>query len=320
MRYQLLLTVATLCALLGSSFTAHATTYLSPDFGTQVTANLLYGTGAINYGADTLDLYLDYYEPTDIGTPVPATSPGILLIHGGSFISGDKADLGFLADIYASYGYRVLSINYRLAGNLPPLEPGPAQYAVDLPPAIHPAVNAAYNDSLTAMNWMLANAASLDIDASRVAIGGYSAGAGIALAEAYYDPPVSGNPKAVLDFMGGLAGGESVLTETNLPPAFIVHDPLDPVAPFYWDANLAVKLTELGVYYEFWMPTGVGHNLNLTTLNQVMPNGKTLLENNLLFLATHIVPEPSTFVLSAVGLVGLTLLGWRRPAARRSRQ
>ena len=319
MRYRLLLTLATLCALLGSSFTARATSYLSPDFGTQVTANLLYGTGAINNGAGTLDLYLDYYEPTDIGVPVPATSPGILLIHGGSFIQGDKADLGFLANIYASYGYRVLSINYRLAGDLPPLEPGPAQHAVDLPPEIHPAVNAGYKDSPTAMNWMLANAASLDIDPCRGAIGGYSAGAGIALAEAYYDPPVSRNPKAVLDFMGGLAGGESVLTSTNLPPAFIVHDPADSVAPFYWDANLAAKLTELGVYHEFWMPMGVGHTLNLTTLNQVMPNGKTLLENNLLFLAAQVVPEPSTLVLSAVALVGLALLGRRRPASRRPR-
>jgi predicted esterase len=315
MRSLTMVILASACAGWGCS-TAHAAAYLDPVFGTKVTTDLKYGVGAINNGAGTLDLLLDYYEPTDIGTPVPATSPGILLIHGGGFTSGDKANLDYLADIYASYGYRVFSINYRLAGDLPPVEPGPAQFAVELPAEIHPAVNAGYNDSLKAMNWILANAAGLDIDPSRVAIGGHSAGAGLALAEAYYDTGVSGNPKAVLDFMGGLAGGETILTNPNLPPAFIVHDPADGVAPFHWDSNLAAKLDELGVFYEFWMPTG-GHSLSLAKLEQVMPNGKTLLENNMLFLAAQLVPEPSGFALAAGGIVGVAVLCLARSRTRR---
>src|SRR5262245_18426876 len=86
---------------------AQATTFLSADFGTQVTQNIVYCTGATNGGSGTLNLLLDLYQPTDIGTPVPASSPGIVLIHGGSFQTGDKADLAFLANIYASHGYRV---------------------------------------------------------------------------------------------------------------------------------------------------------------------------------------------------------------------
>ena len=317
-RHRILPSLTTLCILLASSLTAHAEArFLSPDFGVGVTTDILYGTGATGFGP--LDLFLDFYEPIDIGTPVPATSPGILYIHGVSFIGGDKADgtAQFMSNLYASYGYRVLSINYRLAGDLPPNDTGPpANLAVELNPLIWPAVNAGYNDSLTAMNYMLDNAASFDIDPSRWAIAGHSAGAGLALAEAYFDPAVSGSPRAVLDFMGGLAGGESAIT-APLPPAFIVHDPADMTAPFSWPANLSMKLTELGVYHELWQPTN-GHTLNQDTMDEVMPNGKTLLENNMIFLATELSiladldikpgSDPNSINLKSRGVLPVALL------------
>jgi acetyl esterase/lipase len=313
---------AALLACIASANPALAATFLSPDFGTQVTPNILFGAGAVNNGSDTFDLLLDLYQPTFIGTPVPATSPAIVLIHGGSFVSGDKSDLSYLANIYASYGYRVASINYRLAGQAPPLEPGPGANAtqfVPYPQAV-PFINAAYQDAIKAMVWVRTNGAAYGVDTNRIAVGGYSAGAGTAVGEAYIDEtfvpgyPAAARPQAVLDFMGGAAGGESVLVPNpNYAPAFIVHGTADSTAPYEWDLNLSKKLTQIGVYNELHTIQSGGHSLNMNTFNLLMPNGKTLLENNIIFLANHLVPEPSSFVLASLGLIGLVV--WKRGEA-----
>ena len=119
--------------------------------------------------------------------------------------------------------------------------------------------------------------------------------------------------------MGGLSGGESILTDPNLPPAFIVHDPADTVAPFAWSANLAAKLAELGVPHDFWQPEGVGHSLRPSTFDHVLPNGKTVLENNMLFLARYLVPEPSTWMLATMAVLGVGLFALRPNPTRHRR-
>src|SRR5258708_4438357 len=81
-----------------------ASPFNDPVFGSHQTSNLQYGTGLINNGATSFALTLDLVQPTDIGVPVPAVSPGIVLIHGGSFVSGSKSDLDSLAATYATYG------------------------------------------------------------------------------------------------------------------------------------------------------------------------------------------------------------------------
>src|SRR5476651_746632 len=74
-----------------------ASPFNDPVFGSHQTSNIQYGTGPINNGATSFSLTLDMVQPTNIGVPVPAISPGIVLIHGGSFTSGSKSDLDGLA-------------------------------------------------------------------------------------------------------------------------------------------------------------------------------------------------------------------------------
>lgn len=64
-------------------------------------------------GKKKLDLTMDVYLPND---NKEATRPLLVLIHGGAFFNGDKADLGFpeWAEYFASLGYVVASVNYRL--------------------------------------------------------------------------------------------------------------------------------------------------------------------------------------------------------------
>ena len=60
-----------------------------------------------------LALTMDIYLPNDSNR---ASRPLLVLIHGGAFFNGDKADIGFpqWAHDFASMGYTVASVNYRL--------------------------------------------------------------------------------------------------------------------------------------------------------------------------------------------------------------
>ncbi len=58
----------------------------------------------------TTQQIMDIYEPDGVG-PYPA----VILIHGGGFTSGDKADVQAAADRIAQAGFVVFAPNYRLA-------------------------------------------------------------------------------------------------------------------------------------------------------------------------------------------------------------
>ena len=49
--------------------------------------------------------------------------PTVVLVHGGSFISGDKSSFDSLGRALAARGFIAASINYRLTGSGPPLVP-----------------------------------------------------------------------------------------------------------------------------------------------------------------------------------------------------
>lgn len=105
------------------------------------------------------------YTPTFID----ASAPGPLLVffHSGGFLYGDldshDAAVRFLCE---QSGVRVLSVDYRIA----PESPFPA----------------AYDDALASFDWAVDHAAALGVDATRIGVGGDSAGgnlaAGVALA------------------------------------------------------------------------------------------------------------------------------------------
>lgn len=72
--------------------------------------------GDLSRGKSVLDLTMDVYLPNDNKV---ASRPLLVLIHGGAFFNGDKSDLGFpvWAHDFASRGYVVASVNYRLGFN-----------------------------------------------------------------------------------------------------------------------------------------------------------------------------------------------------------
>lgn len=82
--------------------------------------------------------------------------PGVLVVHGGAWMSGSKMQVAWHAMRLARRGYFVMAINYRLA-----------------PKYQHPAQ---IEDCRDALKWMHTHADRLGVDANRLGAYGYSAG------------------------------------------------------------------------------------------------------------------------------------------------
>jgi acetyl esterase/lipase len=91
--------------------------------------------------------------------------PALLWMHGGGFVMGDiDSDIATIMRIAAEVDAVVVSVAYRLA----PEHPYPA----------------AVVDCCAALDWLLAHAGELGVDADRIGVGGISAGGGLAAAVA----------------------------------------------------------------------------------------------------------------------------------------
>jgi acetyl esterase/lipase len=116
--------------------------------GVSKTAEVVYA----QYG--TRCLKLDLYRPQGERLPV------VLLVHGGGWKSGYRAEFVPMALRLAQQGYAAVTVSYRLSGE--------ARYP------------AAVQDVQAAVRWVRAHAAEYRLDAQRIALAGGSAGGQIA--------------------------------------------------------------------------------------------------------------------------------------------
>lgn len=98
------------------------------------------------------DLKVDLYLPEGEGP-----FPGVLMVHGGAWITGDRSRMAIHALQLARSGYCVASIGYRLA----PMHKFPAQL----------------DDCRAALDWFRDHADQYHVDPNRIAGYGFSAGA-----------------------------------------------------------------------------------------------------------------------------------------------
>ena len=102
--------------------------------------------------------------PIRVYTPVAAgrdPMPALIYYHGGGWVIGNIDTHDGLCRMMANEGgFRVISVDYRLG-----------------PEHKYPA---AIDDSFAALSWVSANAASIGVDANRIAVGGDSAGGALA--------------------------------------------------------------------------------------------------------------------------------------------
>lgn len=103
------------------------------------------------------ELVLDVFYPKK---RLPKGRPAVLMVHGGGWRSGDRSHNTPTAKLLAANGYVAVSAEYRLSTE--------AKY----PAAVH--------DLKTAVRWIRANAVRYNIDTTRVAAWGTSAGGQLA--------------------------------------------------------------------------------------------------------------------------------------------
>ncbi len=114
--------------------------------GVSVTRDVVYGT------VEGTPLHLDVYQPQGFS----GRRPGVVLVHGGGWMGGDKSFYTNLGNELAGKGYVAFAINYRLA------------------PAFH--YPAQLDDTQRAVRWIRAHAVEYNLDPNRIGAVGDSAG------------------------------------------------------------------------------------------------------------------------------------------------
>ncbi|HZP80759.1 MAG TPA: alpha/beta hydrolase [Chthonomonadaceae bacterium] len=114
--------------------------------GVRIAKDVVYGT------AGGVKLRLDVYQPLG----ATGRRPGVVLVHGGGWMGGDKSAYAKMGQELAGQGYVAFSVNYRLA------------------PGFH--YPAQLDDVQRAVRWIRAHAADYDLDPERLGALGDSAG------------------------------------------------------------------------------------------------------------------------------------------------
>jgi len=233
----------------------------------EVQSDVVFGSGGGR------DLHCDVFiPPNDDNNRI-----GILLLHGGGWVQGDKSQLRGYGIQLARYGFLCVCSEYRLSGE----SPWPAQ--------IH--------DVKAALRWMKANAASLGLDPGRIAVSGNSAGAhlslilaatagdvefegdggnagldtSVAAAVAIYAPTLlrtSGNSDGAVD---RLFGGPNVpasvqdraspitWARADFPPTMLIHGNSDTTVPVDASLEMYKSLSAAGAKVEMHIYEGAPH-------------------------------------------------------------
>ena len=208
-------------------------------------------------------------------------APCIIIIHGGSWSSGDSKQLPALNSYLASRGYHVAAMNYRLA----------PKYRFPAP----------IEDTKDVVKYLTQHADELNIDSTNFVLLGRSAGAQIALVAAYTfnDPNIKGvvsvygpadmawgarikSNKLVIDvdkvfseYLGGLIDKVPEVYEQSTArnfvtpkstPTLMIHGPNDALVSYYHSVRLSETLKKNNVPYYFlnlpWATHGCDYNIN----------------------------------------------------------
>lgn len=217
------------------------------------------------------ELKLDVFSPTQ----AESLRPGIVMIHGGGWKSGDKELQIPMAIALAEKGYVTSVVEYRLSPE--------AQY----PAAIH--------DVKEAIRWLKVHANEIGLDTTQIAISGSSAGGQIAALvgmtnsleyEGFTELSASSAVQAIIDMDGVLAFHHPESAEGQVASEWLggtyeqKPEVWDEASPLYLKApemvpilfinsqyprfhagrdELIVKLTEKGVYSEVHTFPGSPH-------------------------------------------------------------
>ncbi len=244
-------------------------------------------------------LRLDVYQP-----PGPKRArPGVLLIHGGGWVEGDKSSQRDLAEGLAGAGFVAIAVGYRLA------EDDASRYPSQV------------DDVRLAARWARAHAADLGLDPRRLGAFGHSAGGHLAAILGTTDaagPAESSRVDCVVDVCGPTdftdeasppVGPKIAWMVPNLfgktrdeapeayrdasparqadarsAPTLIIHGTADEIVPIDQSRRLRDALARAGVEVKLVEIEGEGHLI-------LGPEGRErMLGETMAFLRHHLKP------------------------------
>jgi len=253
----------------------------------------------IAYGKDTAQTF-DAYLPANRSS---GTTKVIILIHGGSWVGGDKSDLILFVDtIKARFPrYAIFNLNYRLAAS---------------PNNLFPTQE---NDVNAAITFIYNNANTKYIISNKYVLIGVSAGAHLAMLQGFkYTSPVV--PKVIADFSGpsdltdmynNPQGGNALISRglayvtgatptsnptiysssspvnyiTNTSPATIIFQGgMDPLVSVSQATAVQSKLTSAGVVNQYVFYQNQGHigSWDVPTMLDAFNQLQAFLQTNVL--------------------------------------
>jgi len=259
---------ASVSLLLSVCFNASALDY-------QIYANIRY-----DHYPETV---LDILQPS---APSLADRPGVIVIHGGGWVEGNKEDMLELYCLpFVRRGMVVANVEYRLAKSAP--------------------APAAVNDVLKAAQWFQDHAAQFKVDRKRIVVMGGSAGGHLALMTALTPTSADLGPSikiaAVIDFFGiadvadQLAGPHQqpyavawipeqsdrmemarrlspiTYVRKGLPPILVLHGEADTTVPYEQSVALVKALKSAGDDAELITMPGGGHLFTAAQMEQLWP-------------------------------------------------
>ncbi len=223
---------------------------------------------------------LDAKQKMDVFLPAGRSAVNtktIIFIHGGSWNAGDKSDFnsGIIAIRDQLTDFAIFNINYRLAS---------------YPNNVNPAQT---DDVQSALDFIKSKSPEYNINAGKIAIIGASAGAHLALLQAYKNN-ADGKIKAVVDlfgpadltdlynnhpvpaasqpvlynYLGTTPAANPVVYQQTSPisyvseksvPTQIFHGDADPVVPLKQSMDLKARLQSFNVKVEMTVYAGEGH-------------------------------------------------------------
>ena len=291
------------------------TVKLNTTYEVSITEDITYAEGLSHdswnsANTSVVPLLMDSYVPdNDL-----QNRPLLMLIHGGGFSGGSKQQeaLVYMANYYASRGFVVFSIDYRLRGDMGTIP----QEWIDATTNVDPAeldqlyaMYPAHRDAKAALRWIIANADNYSINKDYITVGGGSAGAitsiGLGVSElGDYKDEISLSEdntlsttslsqtyevKTILDFWGSDVSIEILESiygyqkfDSNDPALFIAHGTEDTTVPFSSAEDLKNICETNEIDFVYYPLEGRGHGAWGATVN-----GKSLSELSFDFIVEN---------------------------------
>ncbi len=221
-------------------------------------------------------------------------TPAIILIHGGSWIGGDKINMThWLKPLQAAFpDDAIFTLNYRLASRQNNANPWPAQI----------------DDVDEAVDFIKKSAKDYNINKKQLILLGESAGAQLALVEAFNHDPEH-NVKVVVDLFGPtdmadlytahhelavlmkgtpetlpqVYADASVLNHVSKksPPTIIFHGTADPIVPIRESDSLNVNLKRAKVPVSYITYPGKGHGWRGNAMQDTYSKAIAFIKENM---------------------------------------